>query len=557
MLIQTKIRATVAAALLLLVSGCTSLHEDVVAVRSKAEQKATVEMERAEQAAPVITSTSEAWLMGEAVEIEAPQSPILDNVVTYHPSQSVTLIDVAEYVQQISGIKVETIDLQGAGTAGQASAAASSRSPSTILPGQPPSANQDQGGAQARENPAQKRFALSYQGKLSGLLDLATSKAGVWWKLEQGRLRYYQTETKTFYLPATARVSTGNAQISANTGADQGGGGQGGAGQGGGQGSGNQSSSMAGGTNSSSSYSVDKWKDIKEAATVIGGGATIAVNPGLGSISVTGTPNQVRHVEDWVKSLTDSLSQMVAITVRMYSVKLNSQDNYGWSPDVVFKGLKTQYGFNLTGQQPISVGAGNSAFNFTANVLSTATGAKSQYVGSQLAVQALSEMGEVSEVLNRTIVTMNGEPAPLQIANQKGYIASQTAPQAVPTGTVPPAPTLTTATITSGFTALFLPRVANGKIWMAMNITDSKLLSLDKAGGEGSLLQSPNLDLQTLQNSVRLTPGDALLLTGHQQENGSSNDKGTGSPSNWLFGGGVGRSAGRQMIAIVISAKVL
>lgn len=554
MSIQFKVRAMFAAAIVLASSACTSLHEDVAAVRSQAQQKIVTEMERADRAAPVISSTPEAWLMGDAVEIEAPQSPILDQKVIYHPATRVTLLDVAEYVQQTTGIKVEAIDLQSATSVGQSAA-----KPSTvIMPGQAPGASQDQGGAQGRENPAQKLFAMSYDGKLSGLLDLAASKAGVWWKLDQGRLRYYQTETKTFYLPVNARASIGTAQISANTGSDQGGG-AGGGGQGGGAGgsAGGQSGSLSGGTNSSSTYTVDKWKEIKEAAVIISGGAPVAVNPGLGSISVTGTPNQVRHVEDWVKSLTDSLSQMVAITVRMYSVKLNSQDNYGWSPDVVFKGLKTQYGFNLTGQQPITVAAGSSALNFTASVLSSATGSKAQYVGSQLAVQALSELGEVSEVLNRKIVTMNGEPAPLQIANQRGYIASQTAPASVPTGTTPPAPTLSTATITSGFTAMFLPRVVNGKILMAMNITDSKLLSLDKAGGEGNLIQSPNIDLQTMQNSVRLTPGDTLLLTGHQQENGSSNNKGTGSPGNWLLGGGVGRSTGRQMIAIIISAEVL
>lgn len=313
---------------------------------------------------------------------------------------------------------------------------------------------------------------------------------------------------------------------------------------------------MSGGANSSSSYILNKWAEIKDAAQVVSGGAVVSVSPSLGTVNVTGTPYQTRQVADWVKELKDNMGQMVSITVRMYSVTLNGQENYGWTPDVIFAGLKTQYGFNLSGQPAVSIPAGSTPFSFIGSVLSSATGSKAQYAGSQLAYQALSQLGETHEILSRTVVTINNEPAPVQIANQRGYVSGQTAPVAVPTGTVAPAPTLTTSTITTGFTATFIPRVEGGKIWLGMNITDSKLLSLDPVGS-GTAIQNPNINLQTQQNIVRLTPGDTLLLTGHQQDNTAANNSGVGSPTNWLFGGGVGRSANKQLVAIIVSAKVL
>lgn len=540
---QLKLNVIAAAAAALL-AGCTSLQQDVENVRSKAEQAAAAEMARAEQPAQVVSSTDGAWLLGDTVEVEAPQSPLLERQVTYSPSRRVTLIEIAEYVQQVTGIKVEAIDLQGAGQA---------KAPGA--PATPGAAAQGSNGQAA--NPAEKPFAISYEGNVAGLLDLATSKAGIWWKLENGRLRYYDTETRTFELPFTSRVSTGNAQISASTGEGQSGGGGGAPGGGsGGAGGAGQSSSSSGLTSSGSAYSVDKWAELKEAAKVISGGAAIAGGSSTGTISVTGTPAQVRRVADWVKTLTENASQMVAITIRMYSVKLTGEDNYGWSPDLVFKGLKTQYGFSLTGPSGAALSAGTSPMSFTASVLPSATGSKAQYAGSQAAISALSKAGEVHEIMSRTVVTMNGEPAPVQVANQRSYVSSQTAPASVPTGTVPPAPTLSTSTITTGFTAVFVPRVSSGKIFMAMNITDSKLLSLDKAG-EGNLLQNPNVDLNSLQNSVRLTPGDTLLLTGHQQQNGSADSSGVGSARNYMLGGGVDRTTGKQMIAIIVSAEVL
>ncbi|MBV5332790.1 PilN family type IVB pilus formation outer membrane protein, partial [bacterium] len=61
-------------------------------------------------------------------------------------------------------------------------------------------------------------FSINYDGPLSGLLDVVANKAGLWWKFSDGRLVFYRTETKTFYLPAIARSSTGNSQITASSG---------------------------------------------------------------------------------------------------------------------------------------------------------------------------------------------------------------------------------------------------------------------------------------------------------------------------------------------------
>jgi type IVB pilus formation R64 PilN family outer membrane protein len=385
--------------------------------------------------------------------------------------------------------------------------------------------------------PSTQPMSISYEGSLSGLLDVVANKSGVWWKFSDGRLIFYRTETKTFYLPAISRKSAGGSSITTITG------------------TGSAGTTASGGATSTSDYMVDVWGDLEKTARTVGGGAQVVANASLGSLTVTGTPTQVRDVEEWAKNLSDNLSQQVSITVNIYSVNVTHEDNYNWSPSVVFKSLSA--GVTLAGPQVPAVLSGLTPLNIAATVLQTATGNAANYSGSQLAVQALSTLGQVTETMRQTVVTLNGQPAPMQVANQQSYLASTTPGAATTIGAAPVPPTLTPGQITTGFTGMFLPRIVNGKILMTMHMVSSTLKNMGSAGSGGSFIQTPNVDTSTFPQSVSLTPGDSLLLTGLQLDNGSSNHSGVGSPSNYALGGGADNSTGKKLIAIVITAKVL
>lgn len=531
----TRTAAAVAAAL---IAGCGTTQTQVADLQSRAEQNIEVQTARAEQSAPLITSTTAAWLMGDAVEVAPVQSPLLDRLVTYSPAQRVTLVDVASWITQQAGIMVDTVEVQGsvaptpvASASPSAPAQASGASPSAVgLP----------------------KMKISYEGKLSGLLDIAANESGVWHKMENGRIVFFRTETRTIYLPSLPRSSTSSNTISADTSASNVGGG----GSSGGAPSGSSSGDSGGGAKITSSYRVDVWSDLEKTAKTIGGTASIVVNPSMQSLTVTGSPAQVRAVESWAKGVSANLSQQVAITVQVFRVRTTNEDSASWNPDVVFKGLTTKYGFNLTAPQSPASASGDTPFNFTGRVLDTATGSKGQYTGSELAVKALSKLGEVSEEMNQTLVTKNGQVLPMQLARQETYLASSTQGVAA-IGTAPTPPSLTPGMFTVGYTAMFLPYIVNGKIDLAMHMTNSSLVRLGSVQSGGSLIQTPVQDMSKFEQSVSLTPGDSLLLTGYSGENGTTNKSGVGTANNYLFGGGVGSNHEKHMIAIVITAKVL
>ena len=531
------------ALLLSLISGCGSVPAQIAALESSTKANIETQREKAAQPVPVITSVSTSWLMGQTVEVIPAQSPILARVFTYHPTQRVSLADVAAWVTLNTGLKVETSEAQ---IAPPATTTTPTASVAAVTPGMTTSASQQN-----------QLFTISYEGPLSGLMDAAANKAGLWWKFDAGRLSFYRTETRTFYLPALARSSTGSGSIAAiaesGSSSSSSGGGSGSASSGGSSGGQGDSS---GGSSASSNYAVDVWKNIEKTAKGVSGGAQVIADSSLGSLTVTGTPGQVRQLSDWVKNLSENLGQQVSITMQIYKVQISNAQNYSWDPTVVFKGVATKYGFSVSGPQSPAITSGQTPFSLVGSVLDTATGGQAQYTGSQLAFQALSTLGKVTESKINTVVTMNGQPATTQIANKISYLASTTQ-AATAIGTTPSAPTLTPGVVTVGYTGMFLPRIVNGKVLLSMDISIASLNSMLTAGTADNYIQTPNISSSTFEQNVSVTPGDTLMLTGVEQDTANANQSGVGPANNYIFGGGVGNTTDKLLVAIVLTVKVL
>lgn len=553
---QTKKPMAVSALMsVVLLAGCGTVDKEVLSLKDRTTQRINAEAQASAQPVQIVSRTHGAWILGESVPVVAPPPAVLSRRVTYNPRQQVTLTDVASYVSQALGLSIDTSEVLSTTTQNTGGTPSTPSFPAPTVPslsgapGMPPVMGPGPGlmagnSAQQGQQGAARYFPVDYDGKLSGLLDIVASKAGVWWKFVEGRgILFYRSETKTFYLPALPNKSKGSGSINTNSTASNSGG------TGGGTSAGSSSGSSGGLT--STEFSVDIWGDLEKTAQTVGAGARVAVNPSAGSVTVTGTPTQVRYVEDWAKSLTDNLSQQVSITVDIYSVTVNAEDNYSWDPSVVFKTAAGKWGIDLSGPEAPAIVSGTSPLNLTASILNGTTS------GSTFALNALSTLGDVVQVMHQSVITLNGRPAPLQMAQVEGYLAASTPSASVAVGATPLPPTLTPGTLTTGFTANFIPKIANGKIFLAMDLTSSTNNGFGTIGSGGALIQTPNYSQNTFQQSAMLTPGASLLLTGVQQHTGKSNRNGVGSPNVHILGGGRGESTGKQLTAIVITAKVL
>lgn len=554
----------------LLVSGCSGFVGSQNN-RNQAQYEETLKRQAAiDPARPVISKSLNAYLAGEKISVAEQLSPILKKKVVYKPSRAVLLPDVAHWISEEFNLAVDLTGLQvnqSTNTAAQgfSGAVVSPNLGAGSAPGNAPvngmalpgplagsAANTPVASVGAVQGsmarlPLQIPMNLKYEGTLNGLLDQLAQKTGVWWKFTDGKAVFFRSETKTFYLPTIARSFEGKSTITTNSSSGASGS------SGGSSSSGSNTSTISSGADSTAHYDVNLWKEIETTAKVVGGSAQVAVNSSAGSITITGSPADVRHMEEWVKTMSDQLSQQIQIDIDIYTVAVNNEENYSWNPSVIFKSATGNWAFNMSGVSAPSVLGSATPFSMGAAVINS-----SNYAGSTAAFNALSTIGKVTQKLHQQAIAMNGQPTPIQDATQQSYLAQSGTTQSANAGTTT---TLTPGSFTVGFTAMFVPKIINGKIVLGMTMTNSVLKSLNTitsgSWGNQASIQAPDIATTTIQNTVTLTPGDALLLTSLTKENGYNQNNGILSPFFYLLGGGFDSASEKRIVAIVVTAKVL
>ncbi|MEB8476594.1 PilN family type IVB pilus formation outer membrane protein [Acidithiobacillus ferriphilus] len=543
------LKIAIAAAILPLMAGCATFHQAHV---KQVQAEHAITRYQPPAPPPVVTVTNTPFLMGTAVDVRHAVPTILKQSITLVSANPLTIREIGARISQLTSVPVN-IDNQSASSA---------TTPGATLPPLPSmSGNMStMGRGSGGSNYAKTGIPLNWNGSVAGLLDYVTAKDGLWWKYRNGAVHVYRTETETFSIPALAWSTKASGSIIAAAGASgsSSSGGAGGA-MGGSSGSSSQGNISTGTTDIVNTSSVNVWKNLEKTAQIVAGGAArVMADSSTGTLTVTGTPPQIGQVRQWVRGLTRQLERQVIISVHVYNVQMNSGQNYGLNLSGVFNNLGKQYGVSLQGvTPPTPTGGGMSnttPMSLGASMLSSASGAANQVSGSQVAVQALATLGNVTQVFSRSAMSLNGEPAPIQVAQQTSYLAENSTMQTANVGSTSG---LIPGTVTTGFTAIFLPRVDNGQVLLGMNMTISNLVSLNTISSGQESIEVPTVDSSTFQQSVSLKPGQTLLLTGYSQSGGNTSHNGVGSPYLPLLGGGANASTSKQMIAIVITARIL
>lgn len=536
-------------------AGCATFHQAHV---DQTQADRAIAHYQPPKSPSVISTVDTPYLMGTVVNVRHSIPSILKRSVTLVYTYPMTLRQIAEKITEKTDIPVHVEDTEA------------SRSTAATAHGLPPLPSQT-GGFLAAGSQSGAGIHLNWHGSVAGLLNMITAREGVWWHYRDGAVHIFRTETKTFSIPALAWSTSSSGSIVASSGGDSTGSGSSGIGStgtsagtssvgststGGSSGTSNgQNSSSSGDTSITNISNINVWSKMQKIAqTVAGSGAKVEADGSMGTVTVTGTHPQIRRVREWVQGLSRQLEQQVAITVHVYNVTVNNEQNYGLNLSGAFQDLGKQYGVSFQGVAPPVTTSGTQPMSVGADILSSATGVVGQWKGSSIAVQALATLGRVSQVFSKSTVTLNGQPAPIQVAQQTTYLAESNSTQTANVGTTAG---LVPGQVTTGFTAMFLPRIVDGKILLGMNMTISNLMGIQTITSNGSTIQAPTVDNSTFQQSVKLKPGQTLLLTGYSQSGGSTTHNGVGSPYIPLLGGGADATTNKQIIAIVITARIL
>lgn len=538
--------------------GCAAMHQADLR-ESNANRVVDQSMQQLRSSVPdtkaiePVTVHRGAYLLGESIPVANRQiNPVLQQKIVFSSAAPITLDQAAAQVSQMIEIPVHVAaEVETALHGGQQQTSVTSTVPTSTtglsfpaLPGLP-SASTQASLPNVSNQPGMLK--VSWDGPLSGLLDMLAAQSGCYWNYSASSgVRFYLTQTRVFdisALPGTSSVTSSVSNSGTSGGSTSSSGSSGSGGTTGSTGTTSQTASMK--------TDVDAYKDIeanvKSIMSAAGGSAqpksSASVNTASGQLIVTGTPPQIEAVAQYVKALNAQLLQNVLIDVHVYAVSTNSSDAY-----------------NINLQGALSQLLGSTAGKFTlgsaAASISGATQAGLSLVSGNFSAnavaQALSTVGKVSLVTSRSVLAVNGQPTPMQVAQQRSYVQSVST---TTTANVGSSTSITPGQYTTGFSGVFLPMVRDKNVILQYTINLTQDSGLQTFSSGGSTVQLPNLATQAFQQRVVVRSGQTVVISGFEQAGSTASMQGTGSPDFMGLGGGRNAATSRTALVIVLHVQ--
>ncbi|KTT03283.1 secretin [Pseudomonas oryzihabitans] len=569
--------SALAAALLL--ASCSVQRVDESAQRAEndaamaSQYAALLRNQQQQPKRETVVFSDKPWVSTQPVVAKRGMPSALDCELSYRPSGSVGITEIAQYITSQCGIAVLVSPDALNPNAGAASAQAASTGPAPIGNPSPDSlvgllpagviTNPATLGAAGTPTGSAYRATdftsmgassqvsgLKYSGKASGLLDEVTARLGLGWRyspVERAvRISYFETRVFDVWSFGDKQVIASTVKSGMATAAGTGGSNSGGS---------STSSGVSGDAGSNQSTTVtlessileDIQNNVKAMLSVAPAGR-MYLAPSTGNLTVTDRPEVISRVEAYLNSTNRSITQQVLFNVKVFEVTLTDSDQLGLNWAAVYKSLNAKWGLSLSNTV---AGISTSATSASVGIVDTANSA---WAGSNAIVQALAEQGRVSNVRSPSVTTLNLQPAPLQIGNVQGYLASS---QTTSTASVGSSTSLTPGTITSGFNMTLLPRVLDhDEMLLMVSINMSSKPTFQTFTSNGSSVQLPDYDAKSLSPKVKLRSGQTLILSGFEELNENAAKTGVGDPGFFGLGGSRTRTSGHSVLVVLITPIV-
>lgn len=532
-----------AATLCLLLSGCAPLEriDKIDNQVSRDENQADKHLHALKKGSVVRDLTSQ-WINPYPLNAQPGGNSLLPPcAVAINRPGSITLAEVSAFISKRCRLPVVvTPDAQAilaptGGKTEQISGPVPAPDPNGLVP------LAALGGSSARAAPVVSGGTalrgVFWQGELGGLLDNVTTRLGLSWRYEQGRIAIFYLDTRTFpVMFMDSKASFGSKTVSGTTSSmgatgDSSGGGL----------SGDSNTSQATEMEIKSSLYEDVTNTIKSMLTP----GTGRMNLSAGVLTVTDTPRVLEQIGRYLEDRNKELNRQVVLNVQVYSVEKRTQDQYGIDWNAVFN--SGSVGLSLTNA---FTGAASDALNGGVSILD------GKGAGTKAFIKALSEQANVSVMTEASSMTTNLSAVPIQVALQQDYASNVTTEN---TANVGSSSSITKSTITTGFNMTVLPflmpQSPKMQLQFAINMSDDPTMRTFTS--EKTSVELMKTRLKTFTQRVIMQSGQTLVLSGYQSLNYTANRQGVGSFRFFGLGGGANGENNKTMLVILITPVIL
>lgn len=375
------------------------------------------------------------------------------------------------------------------------------------------------------------KFVVSVDGSIADLFDRVTGKANLFWRWEKDHVLVYRLATETFVIDNLS----GNTQMQAEIGSAQDSSG----------GSGNGSSTSSSKRRiSTTSEPESPWVNIKTAlqATASPTGR-IVVSEYAGTITVTDDPVSMERIRTFVKKMNGLMAQRIAIRSEVYEVTVDNSAEFAAD-------LAALYSASTSPTTAISLGSvftGDPAG--LKNLAVSVVDPTSKWNGSKFSLNALNGVSNVSLLTSSTNYTTNGQAVPVQVLEEKAYLAKVSTTIDGTSGLTQTS--LEPGTVSTGYSMMVLPKLtSDGEILLHATVDLSSLEKISEFRSGDNAIQLPEKSSKNFMQRMLVRPGQTLMMAGFERTANTSAVNSLSESSLWFLGGS--KKGGTRKVVTVI-----
>ncbi len=327
---------------------------------------------------------------------------------------------------------------------------------------------------------------LSLERSMEAILDAY----GYYWQKEEGLIRVYKLETKTFTIDYLRLIREGKGSSQATIASSAGGeGGQ------------------AGEVTITQSDEIKFWEEIEEQLdSMISEDGNLIVSRMSGTIQVNDLHKNVARMEHFVNEITSSILRQVEIEVKILEVTLNDDFSLGINWEEIMNSLD---GVKVVASTILASPLGASTGLAPSTTLEFGH-LRSNY---RVLMDALQEQGEIKVLSQPKVRAMNNQPAMIKVGTDRPFFEATTTP-----GVGGSAPTVTEEVryITIGLVLSITPQISDdGYVMLDITPIISRLVGVAESSFKST---APIMDVKQSSTTIRLRDGEMVTVGGLIQD---------------------------------------
>ena len=511
----------------------------------------------------VAKSASRPWLGARMIEVQSDETlpPMFYKAHNFNFAdakgkvQRVPLRVVAERITAITGIPIRIAATPV--KPGQAAPVVAAPAANLTPPGTPmPSPLPPEGVAAMPMNTASpiavaeplqeyvtnlESVSMRWDGHPAGFLDYITNQLGLSWSYRGGTVVIEKMLTETFELAAFGVEQNFKMELT-----------------GGSTGGSNDKGPSTSNQSTLQMSEIGKLQTLKSLlsafeSVVTPAGGSVVLNETTGRFYVTAPKDAMTKVRQIFKAEDDTLMRQAHIQIDIYSVIRNDSNESGIDWSIAFQSLSNAWGATISSPATLT---GALAGGMSTTILQNSTNTR-EFANSKAILNMMNQIGSTAKHAPVSLVAMNRQWARKTNLKTDGYLSETTPSTSSSAGSG--APGLKTSQITTGDKFMVSPAILDsGTILLKFGISLTELVGMfDVSAGQGQSfqkVQTPVTSGTDDQSTIRLEPGQAMVVTGLSRKVNANTDRRMADGAPLLFGGSNKLTNAREDFVVVIRA---